>query len=53
MISAACSRSELPNTRAIPCSLTMALCWKLVTGSLIRGTTVEHAALGCQDGSAM
>ena len=47
------SRWLRPNTDAMPCSVTTALCWKLVTGSSMRGTIVETLAFLCHDGSAM
>ena len=49
----ACPGASWPQITAAPCSLTMKLCWKDVTGPSIRGTTADTSALGCQDGSAM
>ena len=53
MICPACPGASWPQITAAPCSLTMKLCWKDVTGPSILGTTVDTSALGCQDGSAM
>ena len=38
---------------AMPCSVATKLCWKLVTGSMIRGRIVEQFALACHEGSTM
>jgi hypothetical protein len=37
----------------VPCSLTMKLCWKEVTGPASLGGAVDTSAFGCQEGSAM
>ena len=37
----------------MPRSVATKLCWKLVTGSVIRGMLVEQFAFACHEGSAM
>ena len=38
---------------AMPYSVATKLCWKFVTGSMIRGRIVEQFALASREGSAM